>query len=284
LFFASFPPAGIVILVAAVAALALGRIYLSQLATYIQNNREDFVCAIYDSETAGDAIDAFLTQIDNGIESLSLEVPLPSAIRQVVNALCDANVFAKVYDVAFEVFYPDADCSGCASEIECEPEDHWAHNQNQYTRISENVWDVVADGPNSGYHLNMSFIGNYNKVIESIEVISGSCGIAANSYCGFWQCIDGEYENTYSFNETGGGSETLIEKLNSQLPERISYIYSAYSGGPYTVRVTLAGDCEDCSDGDILRGGVTLERYISDLKGKGINPGKLYNSLVDESA
>jgi hypothetical protein len=226
---AAFPPAGVAFLVFALVALALGRMYLSQLATYISNNRDDFICAIFRGKTTGEAIDFFFAEIDDGIESLSLAAPLPGLVRQVVNAMADGSVFAKLYDIGFEVFYPDADCSLCAYE-DCfgNLDPSWP---SSFTWESENVLEITTYLLGGYYGITFGSL-SLKRELVSLEVVSGTfnCG-----YTGYFYCAgDGTRDQaiTYTNPATWWAGQTSIAGFET--------FFIAYQQSEMTFRLTFA--------------------------------------------
>jgi hypothetical protein len=258
-FWATFPPAAIVLLVAAIAALAISRIVLTNLASEMSDNRQEYVCAIYESKTIGEAIDNFLLRVDDGIESLSLELPLPSLVRQVVNATCDAGVFATLFNAGVEFFYPDADCSHCEEgEYGCEliatyPGDY----PQEITKISENVYRVKGYLKLNGETaMHVTFQNNENRQLVSIERLSGGTESDGDQFryayyipmdeCEVLTLVSGEYE----------GDQTLW--LNGELPQvmhEIGFSYCEYETEPEW-ELVFAGECFGCDE--LLDGGSRL--------------------------
>jgi len=144
IFLVSFPPATVVLLVAALVALALGKEYLADLSDWMVTNRDEIACQLYLSKTTGEAIDNFISKVDDGIEDLALVSPLPGLVKGVVTALCDGGLFATLFDMSVNVFYPDVDCSLCDAVEGCEfvnLDQYWPAEIEQ---ISGSVYDVTA--------------------------------------------------------------------------------------------------------------------------------------------
>jgi len=252
----SFPPAGIAFVLLALTALVEARIHLASLSDYIATNRDDFVCAIYNSPTAGDAIDAFLGFIDEGIESLSLEVPLPSQVRQVINALCDANVFAQVYNAAFEIFYPDADCSDCSAYVgNCDIESKDTYWPMVVTKVSDTEFDIELG--NIGSNWGNSFGPKTGQCTLNSLTVTNS-GTFDHYYLSLYTCVDGEAVET-TYNDTRNG----LAWLNSLMPiEGFLSLWFGYQTESLDFTVVTADDCEFCGAGD----SEAMSREISDIQ------------------
>lgn len=229
--FGALPPLAIGLVIVWLVAMVETRHYLAYLADYISENRESFVCALYNSPTVADAIDAFLTNIDDGIEALALEAPSPSQIRQIVNALCDGGVFSKLYNAVFEVFYPDADCSGCAQGGE------WTFAFNEIG--SELGWSVLTPPSTNGEWNSMSeeFYASKTGVTDAILAITDT-------------------ENRYTFNSADvKGSATGLQATRLQIDtsdDGITWTTASYkeyvtllSGGVYVTQEFRGMDVVD---------------------------------------
>jgi len=109
-FFVSNPPVALFI---ALAIAAGGFVILATISDYIDANRQELVCLIYNSDTYGE----FLTAIDEFIDSLviSLDIgPLSVPLTELIHAALSTDVFNQAFSAVGLPPVADAvDCSVC---------------------------------------------------------------------------------------------------------------------------------------------------------------------------
>lgn len=209
---AAFPPSAIVMLVVALVALALARHYLSEVSDAISADRENYVCALYGSRTTGEAIDDFLAMVDDDIDDLALASPIPTQLKQVVNAMADASVFSNLFQVGLDLAYPDADCSAC----EATQQGHW------YFTNGEEGWEYwnAATNPrwssDQGGHLIADCTGQCSAVMQMYYPVQKfSCDIVKVTCYGILGNLD--YIRLFTSPDTSQWTK-VAEMLNTTTP------------------------------------------------------------------
>jgi hypothetical protein len=107
------PPVAIPIIVGALGVIAGSAGLLGQAADYISDNREDFVCGLYEADTAGVAIATLADLFDALISFIGTTTALGVALKTVLIVLVGPDTLNKLFSYVAGVGYPDADCSGC---------------------------------------------------------------------------------------------------------------------------------------------------------------------------
>lgn len=108
-----FPPAAIPLMCAAIGILSVNVTILAVVAQEIEDNREEWVCAVYNSDSAEIAVSLIADLIDGIVASIGATGPVAMAIKQVVMVLVNADTLNQAYSKVAHLLYPDADCSGC---------------------------------------------------------------------------------------------------------------------------------------------------------------------------
>lgn len=111
--FILLPPAAIPVLIAAVVALGISQAILYEIGDWLQDNRDELVCGLYNSESAGAATDFFAGMIDEALAALAVASSLHPAIRTIALVLASTDTLNQLFDASLSATYPDADCSGC---------------------------------------------------------------------------------------------------------------------------------------------------------------------------
>lgn len=114
----ALPVAAIPIVAGALVALAATSYLLDSMADYIQDNRDEWVCALYGSDTVEIAVETLAGLADAAIIAIPIPVPAAPAIKAILVSLCSSTTLNKLFSYVAGVGYPDADCSGCE---DCDP-------------------------------------------------------------------------------------------------------------------------------------------------------------------
>ena len=112
----SLGPAGIPILVAALIVAGVLEGLALLVEDYLEDNRTELVCALYNSETTQEAIDILMEYIDEGIGAIAVSLPVGAAIRVIALLLAGTDTINQLFTNTLAIAYPDADCSGCEEE------------------------------------------------------------------------------------------------------------------------------------------------------------------------
>lgn len=111
-----FPPAFIPIAAAAIGMMALEVTTLSLFANYVQDNREEWVCALYNSDSVESALSVIADLIDGIIAAIGTSSTVGLAIKQLALLLLNGDTLNQLYSEVAHLQYPDADCSSCGCE------------------------------------------------------------------------------------------------------------------------------------------------------------------------
>jgi len=111
--FMSVPPAGALVALALAVGVSFALSdFCSNLQEYIRDNREDFICAIYNSENSDELFDAIDELIDIAIASIGVTVG-QEALAFVVMAFIDTDVLAQVYSNNSNINGENSGCDEC---------------------------------------------------------------------------------------------------------------------------------------------------------------------------
>lgn len=114
------PPAIIPLLVASLLGLGVSITVLTAVGGWLEDNRADLVCLLYESDTVSLAIDAFAALIDEALIALAISSTLHPYVKAVALAMASTDTLNQLFDANLGISYSGADCSGCAPQ-ECEP-------------------------------------------------------------------------------------------------------------------------------------------------------------------
>jgi len=119
--FMSVPPAGALVALALAVGVSFALSdFCSDLQQYISDNREDFICAVYTSETSDALFDAIDELIDIGIAAIGVTVG-QEALAFVVMAFVDTDTMAQVYTADSRLNGSSDGCGGCYGEWQVAP-------------------------------------------------------------------------------------------------------------------------------------------------------------------
>jgi hypothetical protein len=240
----SIPGALLGALVGAVLALNVAEVAIEDIADYMTTHREEYVCALYNSETAEVAINEVGSKIDETLEALALAANVHWAVKLIAAFLFSTDAVNKLFDYGMTVYYPDADCSGC-SDLCNGDVDKWGTiaNPSQFNLSGSAAEDVEAEmvTPDPSYHHRFDFI--FTPVDDYCSFILDS--IASTDWTGGYVVI---YDASGSvITEYGAGSITgaNYEAANAYFATHDVYVRSG--GGSYftnagTVTLTFRED------------------------------------------
>lgn len=147
------PEVAIPVIVAALAVLAVLGSTLIAAAGYISDNRQDFVCAIYQGDSAEIIIATLADLFDALIAFLDVSTPVGIAIKTVLVVLVGPDTVNKVFTNMAGVGYPDADCSTCGvNEIVI------ARLRGEITFHEGNDYEFTSDGPHAPGFARLAFV------------------------------------------------------------------------------------------------------------------------------
>lgn len=197
------PPVAISILISTLVTLGVLLPELGRMAGYFQSHRSEIVCSLYNSGTASIAIDNFESWVDEAIGALGIATIANPLVRTVCLLLASTDTMNQLFKTGLAVAYPDADCSGCNTEL-------FMENYGQ---------PYNADG-------NMEYLGN-----NSFRWVSGSANFNGGWYFNF-RALDGEDNPVYfkftEFTLTNFGL-TNVGELGGSFDGAVYPAFDAYS-------------------------------------------------------
>lgn len=148
--------------------LLLGDLNFAGLILTLNDNEEELVCALYNAESAANAINDYMQVLDDKGESLANRLLIGYILTyDVVNILYFKNsTFSLAFEATLETYNPPIDCSNCGCE-----------HQITGTLISDDgtTLTVQATAWAGGYRFQVLFLDRCNPVtFTGYSVISGS--------------------------------------------------------------------------------------------------------------
>lgn len=106
----AFPPALIPTLIGAMIILAAAAYYLPQMADYVQDNRNEWICMLYEGESTELIIGAIADAADLGVAFISAAGPLGTAVKLIVMVVLNGDNVNELFRGLAASGYPDAEC------------------------------------------------------------------------------------------------------------------------------------------------------------------------------
>lgn len=113
-----FPPAVIPVAIAAIAFMAVEATILALLAVEIEENRDYWVCKLYDSASTEEAFSLIAELLDAAISTIGTTGALAWAVKQIGLLVFNGDVLNQLFKKTAHGVYDGADCSGCI-DIDC---------------------------------------------------------------------------------------------------------------------------------------------------------------------
>jgi hypothetical protein len=138
-----------IILGAAVALIAEAAI-LEQVGAEIEANKDDIICALYKSGSAGQAVSDVTDILQDLLIGLAMPETVAGVLVGVFENIFSPNVLDGLFRVAFDFAWPDADCDSC-DESACNWEwvsdrEGWTWQQTQGpTGYCEGIWSALLN-------------------------------------------------------------------------------------------------------------------------------------------
>jgi hypothetical protein len=111
--FLAFPPAAIPVMVGALIALVASQALLIAAKNYLIENRDEWVCMLYEAESVNQLIGILADAMDTLLAFIGTSGPVGAAIKLVLMLLFNGDALNQLFDSNADYQYPDADCSGC---------------------------------------------------------------------------------------------------------------------------------------------------------------------------
>ena len=145
------PPAGIAIMVGAVAALFGFMAMFLDIRNLMLEQRDDFICWMYEAESVSVLISIIADALDFIILAVGASGPIAAALKTVLLLLFNADTLNKLFDSTADYLYPGADCSGCAGCGECV--DRLDADYNVIATLNvPNAWFTVSSHSEGPFH------------------------------------------------------------------------------------------------------------------------------------
>jgi len=111
--FLVFPPAAIPVMIVALIALVASQAMLIAARDYLVDNREEWVCTLYEATSVSQLISLLADLADILISFIGAVGPIGNAIKLVLMLLFNGDALNQLFDANADYTYPDADCSSC---------------------------------------------------------------------------------------------------------------------------------------------------------------------------
>jgi len=111
--FLPFPPAAIPVMIGALIALAASQALLLEARSYLVDNREEWVCWLYEAESVEDLIAILADGLDAMIALIGVSGPIGTALKLVLMLLFNGDALNQLFDSNADYQYPNANCEGC---------------------------------------------------------------------------------------------------------------------------------------------------------------------------
>lgn len=108
-----FPPAAIPIMGAALGFLAVEVTLLTLAANSLQEDRDEWVCTLYNAEGVEAAIAILSDLMDKLIETIGTTSLKGQIIKQILLLLFNSDTLNQLFSKTAHLTYPNADCSAC---------------------------------------------------------------------------------------------------------------------------------------------------------------------------
>lgn len=106
----AFPPALIPTLIGAMIILAASGYYLPQVADYVQDNRDEWICMLYEGESTELIIGAIADAADIAVAFVTAPTGLGAAIKLIIMVVLNADNVNELFRGLAASGYPDAEC------------------------------------------------------------------------------------------------------------------------------------------------------------------------------
>lgn len=117
--FILLPPSISPMLLFWLAQLILSLSTLRELGAWLESNKNELVCAIYNADNAASAQTAIRGVLRTGLTDASIDPALHETILNIAMALLSTDTLNQLYTGEMKVTYPGADCEGCL-QLPCE--------------------------------------------------------------------------------------------------------------------------------------------------------------------
>jgi len=133
-----------------------GNILYLQLADYVNERKQEIICALYLSSSAADAVMVFTSIIDDALEALvfgpefeAVAGTLGPLLTTGATQLANLGVMRALFEVTADVMWPNADCSDCEEEVDLGPPWHFTDGLQGWVwtpaEVNDQTVTVVGD-------------------------------------------------------------------------------------------------------------------------------------------
>lgn len=223
-----FPPAFIPIAAVVLGGLAGVIGLLALAADEISDNREEWVCALYEGDNVESIIAVVSDLIDGVVAAIGATGAAGVAVTQIILLLVNSDTLNQLFTKTAHLNYPDADCTGCltAWRVYTSPTeyDSGSNFEDLYgqpiSAYQDGSWPLSP--PNEPFYIaQFGFAGTPTINLT----ISGRTGHSYLTDFNLYSDIDFSFSNRTYFSDTDPGSP---------------YAYGCYyivSSTPFTVTI-----------------------------------------------
>lgn len=232
---ANVPGAIIGSLVSALIALSgvIGVLYA--VADYIEDNHDDVVCAVYNSDTFEAALESVLQYVDEALIVFGLTANLHWAVKAIVSAVFATDAVNKLFQYGLAFNYPDVDCSTCNGDVcqgEAEKDSRFGTGLEDTYTLTEIGNDITLTSVTNtafGYLGAVRFRNGETICARRLTNIAHSGGSAG--YCQIRDEADTELNAPGESNITLDNLATVNAWLASEKPLVHGFNYSGFNAG-----------------------------------------------------
>lgn len=155
-----FPPAFIPVAAAAIGFLSVEVTLLTLAANEMQENRDEWVCTIYNADGTDAAIAVLADLIDALIATIGATGGAAFWVKQILLLLFNADTLNKAMYKAAHITYPDADCSGCGGCYPIDLADWEGKGGTVVTVVGEGLNSTAYYYGGNGVYYADTFVGS----------------------------------------------------------------------------------------------------------------------------
>lgn len=109
------PVAAIPVIIGALFAAEGVTAALLAVANWLEDNRDEAVCALYLADNTTDAVDSMVALVDDALAALVVASSLHPLVRTIALVIVSTDTLNQLFDSTVQAEYPGADCSTCGA-------------------------------------------------------------------------------------------------------------------------------------------------------------------------
>lgn len=177
------PVAVLALIAATMAALIFEVAVLSSMSEWIEDHRQEWVCALYKADGTVQAVEYISELINEALELIPIEGALGTLVKTLILALLNSDTLGQLFEKTAHLDYPDADCSQCE---ECVGYlDYSFSSSNNGAVVSSDVCGNSPSGSQSVYYTGSTLQvraeggGVINRACVEFDRQTGLCPLPA---------------------------------------------------------------------------------------------------------